>query len=490
VTLKDTVVESENESTSPKLNQTKNSSDRNDHLYKKGFIFVLAIFVISRIIYWQVGIRFDPTPVFWFWQYLDPYLLRHNLLQSVFYQHTQPPLLNLFIGFVMKSFPGHEIFFLNIFFVLCGLSICITMFFLFRRLRVHPVIGLGLTVMFLISPSSILYENWLYSTYPVMTLLCLSCFFLHRFLTDSERSGIIFFSLLALIVLTRSTYQVLWFLLITAGMLHLCKNIRKNIIRAAIFPFIVLLLLCTKNFMVFGNFSTTSWLGMGLFRVAVLKVPEELKLQLIQQHQLSEVANHFPYSVVQTYPVALRTVALTNVAVLDQKVKTTGFNNYNHSSYVLLSRFYLKDAKYLISHYPGYYLRGFLSSIEVFLRSSSDYSFLRVNSSRIQLWNNLFDRIFYLKLAETFNGVCLVIAVGIPCVIAYCLFALRRKSVLPDSHQNMILFLFFNVLYVFVTANAFEYSENNRYRFEIDPFLLLLVGVFLTEMKELVHRRI
>ena len=45
-----------------------------------------------------------------------------------------------------------------------------------------------------------------------------------------------------------------------------------------------------------------------------------------------------------------------------------------------------------------------------------------------------------------------------------------------------VLFLCFNIIYVALVGNCFEVGENNRFRFEIDPFLLILLGLFLTDV--------
>jgi hypothetical protein len=54
-----------------------------------------AFFAAARGAYYLWGIRFDGTPLLWFWQYLDPRLLKGKLLESVFYMHSQPPLFNV-----------------------------------------------------------------------------------------------------------------------------------------------------------------------------------------------------------------------------------------------------------------------------------------------------------------------------------------------------------------------------------------------------------
>ena len=64
-------------------------------------MWLIAAFVISHIVYYAMGVRFDETSPLTFAQYLDEALLKHNLLESLLYLHSQPPLFNLFLGIVL-----------------------------------------------------------------------------------------------------------------------------------------------------------------------------------------------------------------------------------------------------------------------------------------------------------------------------------------------------------------------------------------------------
>lgn len=70
-----------------------------------GEVFLLAIFLVSRLLYYWAGIRFDARPLTSFFQILDLELLRHRLLETIFYLHVQPPAFNLLIGVLLKIFP-------------------------------------------------------------------------------------------------------------------------------------------------------------------------------------------------------------------------------------------------------------------------------------------------------------------------------------------------------------------------------------------------
>ena len=74
-------------------------------LLRSPYTFLLALFAISRTAYYLLGVRFDARGLTVLFQLLDPELLRHNLLQSLFYLHMQPPGYNLFVGVILKLFP-------------------------------------------------------------------------------------------------------------------------------------------------------------------------------------------------------------------------------------------------------------------------------------------------------------------------------------------------------------------------------------------------
>src|ERR1043165_4049440 len=81
---------------------------------------LLAVFAISRWAAYAAGMRFDVSGVNWFWQLLDPALLKERLFESILYLHGQPPAFNLLLGLSLKAFPVHYAAFLHILFALSG----------------------------------------------------------------------------------------------------------------------------------------------------------------------------------------------------------------------------------------------------------------------------------------------------------------------------------------------------------------------------------
>ena len=57
---------------------------------------IVSAFAISRIIATSAGLRFR-VPLD-FHQFLDTNILSSHLLQSIYYLHSQPPILNMALG--------------------------------------------------------------------------------------------------------------------------------------------------------------------------------------------------------------------------------------------------------------------------------------------------------------------------------------------------------------------------------------------------------
>ncbi|HEV7501472.1 MAG TPA: hypothetical protein VGQ33_15765, partial [Vicinamibacteria bacterium] len=122
------------------------------------------MFVVSRALYAFAGVRFNDGPLEVYWQYLDPFLLRTRLGESLLYLHSQPPLFNLFLGLALKTGDEHAVFVPT--FLALGLIVYAGSFLLLRRLGVSAWIAFGLATWMATSPSFVAYESWLFYSLP------------------------------------------------------------------------------------------------------------------------------------------------------------------------------------------------------------------------------------------------------------------------------------------------------------------------------------
>jgi len=441
-------------------------------------LLLLLVFAVSRCIYFLIGVRFDANPLLWFWHYIDPYLLQNDLWQSIYYLHIQPPLFNLWLGLSLKLVPSHLVLIFQTTYLLIGILFCVCLFLTLQQFGVSSPISFCLVSIFMISPSTVLYENWLNYTYPVAFLVCLSTLALVKFISTKRKSyAFCFFLVMCVLIMTRSLYQPVWYVLIAGGLILTNKALRKPIALCSVIPFLPVLLLLTKNYLVFGEFSSSSWLGMGMFRVATHTMTTETKEELIRQGSLSELSLIRSYSTIPAYRQFLGRVPQTDIPALDQQNKTTGFTNYNYLGYLNISRLYLQEALSILRNHPRYYFEGLRASLLIYLRSSADFQLSRYNYGKIEFFSAQFDRFVYWKLPDRLGGVCLLVVVLGPLLLLFSILDLRKLPISPA-----VIFIWFTVIYITFVANAFELSENNRYRYEIDSLLLILLGLFVQNM--------
>ena len=62
-----------------------------------------VVFAAVHAAYYAAGIRFDRDTLIEVMHFLDPELLRTHLLESLWYLHIQPPLMNLLAGKIGRA---------------------------------------------------------------------------------------------------------------------------------------------------------------------------------------------------------------------------------------------------------------------------------------------------------------------------------------------------------------------------------------------------
>ena len=466
-------------------------------------------FALSRLAFFGAGVRFDATTLTYFWQYIDPPLLRTDLWRSLLYHHAQPPLFNLYLGTVLGLAPeGPE----TLFWVAqmgVGLALLWGIAGLLGALGVGRWASAACALAFAISPSAILYENWLFYTQPVAALLLASAVALHRLVARGYRTvdALAFFSLLALLVLTRSLFHVAWMTLVLAAVAWRSGPRRRPVLLGAALPFAAVLAVHLKNLWLFGTFATSSWLGMNLARITVEPQPPELLVSKVAAGELSDVTLVRPFSPLSQYPPALRApdarlrAASVDHPVLTARRKAGGDVNFNHLAYVSIARAYRGAALAVVRESPRPYLRKMLDGWLFFCASPSVYWFFEENYHRIKgyedTWNiavygtlpeRLADRLFddpdevpeerRHRTRALRNAGWLSVALAV-----WALARATRRGFRGLREENgdparawTLLYVSSAVVYVALLANSIEYLENNRFRFLIEPLLWCLVA--------------
>jgi len=330
----------------------------------------------------------------WMWQIVDVDLLKTHLTQSIFYLHSEPPLLNLSLGVVLKVTADqiHAKQLLLDCFRLMGLFLVLITFQLMLDLGVPIAIALVLTLLFEFNPGTLMLENWFYTTYPTEVFLCAAAFFLNRFLSQGKSFyGVSFLVCTALPIFINSSFQPLWFIGVVAFSYYFVRERMRKILPATLVVLGLIAGLLIKNAMIFGVATTSSWLGMNLTRMTTSQIPEHERQQEIHAGELSEFAAIPEFSDLEAYPMVMSKP--TGIPVLDERLKANGDINFNNISYVEISRRYLRDALRSLIHHPGLYFRSMLRGSGCYLGALKDQDLFLRNTVRLGAWNYAYDLI-------------------------------------------------------------------------------------------------
>jgi hypothetical protein len=341
-------------------------------------------------------------------------------------------------------------------------------------------------------------------------MLALSALYLHRFLQRQDLlNAYIFFLLLAAIVLTRSVFHLVWFLFY-AFVILLYQ--RQNLLKLAppvILAFALIFSWYAKNLYLFGSFSSSSFFGMSLSKLTTFGLPEAERKALVQAGKLSQLALIEPFSGLDKYASVLPTLPKTNIPVLDRQMKDGPPKSWNYNSveYLHLSKQYLTDALRALVYRPQAYILSVLRAYVIFFRPAGNYPHLAENLRKIEPINRFYTLIFLGQFIDTSRDLgsekmreysakdtvraifktCLFLALGFLIVVVYgfhlAVKALSRKPV-DYPFALTLVYLCTNILYVMVVGNCFEVGENFRFRFMVDPFLIVLLGIFLTSIQK------
>lgn len=448
------------------------------------FATIALVFAASRIAAYAAGVRFDASPLTWYWQYIDPPLLQARLLESVFYSHAQPPLFNLLLGVTLKLSGGAFGALMHAQFLVMGLMAAFGLFLLLAGLRVPARASVALTCVFTVLPATIVYENWLFYEYLTMTLLVWMAVALHHFVARaSTAAGLAFFALAAAAIFTRSIFQLVWLVPIVAGLMAIVRP--RLVLRCAAVPLLMVALLYAKNALLFGAPVTSSWLGMNLARGTVAHLDAPVRQVLVVNGALHPVAEIPPFSPLDAYAGVVPLPAESGVAVLDRAVKSGGSPNYHAKGYVPVSRHYLDAALWMIRHEPGPYLNVVRGAVMLFFNPSADHAPVDQNRQQIRAYDDIVTRAVYLRtpylLRLGLGILAAYVLAGVYALVVMGQLVTARRTATPEACT--VLFMGFTCLYVFLVSTLLEAGENQRMRFVLDPLALALVASGVTYVR-------
>jgi hypothetical protein len=472
---------------------------------------VAILYAASHVLYGILGVRFDAGTFPHYMQFIDQNLLSDRLIESLWYYHANPPLLNLFVGIGLKLFGAAATGFFSLAFHVLGVAAALSVYALTLALSRSSIAAALATGLMVFSPSFVLYENWLMYSFPAAGLLVLSAAALHRYVaTRSTRWAVGFFSLLAALLLTRSLFHLAWLVMVALLLTAALWPWRRQVLLAAAVPILVVALWYGKNYYLFGTFSSSTWFGLGFSNISTLAVTRAELEPLIERGELSQFALISRYHEMDRLFTSQQ-LEPTGIAVLDQVRKSSGEYNFNNQQLLAINRYYTADGIKVVQHFPASYVIGLIISNRLFFSPSNmNLYFDAGNRAAVRPMEAVFNPLLYGVSARPgviqqphfgFTGQSfLEVNTSLPLFVAWWLllaygYSQARRAFLggqPDDRPRAIVigFIVFTMLYIYGVGTAFELAENYRYRWVVEPITFVLAATALTHLVRIVRVRL
>ncbi|MCU1454750.1 MAG: hypothetical protein JWN46_2896 [Acidimicrobiales bacterium] len=453
---------------------------------------VVAGFVVSRLAYAAAGVRFRWAHAIAYWQFVDRPILRDHLVQSLWYDHLQPPGLNLLWGLGLKASYDHPERLLWPIFLAVGLATGVVLHRLLVELGIGPRAAAAVALAWVVSPTAVLVESYLnYTPIEILCVLLIAWLLALVVRAGRGRDLAALFATAGVLALTRTLFHLVWVVALLALVLAVRRDRWRVVLASAAVPLLLVVGWYAKNLVLFGDFGPSTWLGVNLSRVTVAQLTPAERARLVADGTLSPYAAYPAFTGLEEMhqPGRLRSTPGRGVALLDLRRTSVGFANLHQRDYLEVNRRTLDDALWVVRHRPGTYVRGMSRSWSVTFTAPSAWFGYGVNrdqvrgpvavervllgaaadppgfdSPRLGRWQPA-DEQWVVILAY------LLAVVGIPVVL------FRRRAWRHRARGDAVVaYLWATTVFVLVATTALELGENNRFRSVVDPVVLVLVS--------------
>lgn len=461
--------------------------------------------VVRAILLGPVGLRMDLRFLTFAPHLPDLGLLQDRLVETLWYTHTQPPLYAGFVGVLLKLSPFPD----GATFLVAHLVLGATLVVLLRRLA--EALGLGRTATFvglaLIVTNPALVAIELVASYDLPTIVLLAALALRtaRYVASGSAPDLAWVTGLAgAVVLTRTVFHPVWFVLVAAGVLALRRPsappARVAVLVGA--PLVVILALVAKNQVLYGEPTLTTFAGPSLAKIAGSAASPAEREALRADGTVSELFGRPVFWGWETYADAMPPCQRErpDVPVLAEPTRPVGgYPNMNDECMLAVYRTQTDDALAFVRAEPRRFAAAQLGGTQLFFEPSLPIIFT-TNAEDLDplddLWAaTLFPRVQLQPVTRTEFGELRVLDAGgidlVPTVVVLDLLAIalggraavrlarrRARSGGTRARTELGAWAAVGLTCAWVTAvgSLLEINENARYRQLIEPFLLLVLA--------------
>jgi hypothetical protein len=478
--------------------------------FNKNIFLIVSLFILSRFIYlYFFKISFDISTADYYWQFFPKYIFIENFFTSLFYNFYQPPLLNFIYGLLLNLTSDYSLYIQSLYLI----SALISFIFFYKilvELKFNNNFSCFLTCIFMIWPTTLLYENHFYKEHLVMFFLTSSVYFSLKIIKyPFQNVNYFFFSFfIVLLSLTRETFSIFWIYIFFLLLLIITKQYKKLIFFFLIINFFILPFYL-KNFFLYKNFSINlvPWENLSQKIDFVKEMKDPNRHKLLKNFFFKNEINfeNFEKSMSIIYYVPLNSSPNEYNKYLNYNYK------YNHAllrSNSFFNEIYLKveehrknDLLKTLIYHPGLiFISTTNAFIRHFFRSSDTFSFVKNNADKIPILikishcakitlacvfefnldlkvaNDLnysthlgdkFDETQYLyKIKSSLNDINFILIFLYSSLFFYLFKNILKKNKQPIDY--LINFWFISFLFIFFILIIFEDGEIPRHRYPFD----------------------
>lgn len=431
--------------------------------------------------------------------------LRHDYLETFLHLHSQPPLFSAFgialnvifgEGYADASFVIH---------VLLGMIMCSMAYVIMWQLLPNKIVALFASLALALHPALFLYEAFAHYTLLAAFLVLTAGFCLALYQRKAQHRYLACFALsLNLLILTRSVYHIAILIPILSLVYLLAQRNRKRIMVGCLLISLLAFGWYGKNLLLYGSFSTSTWLGMSLWRIARADYDADELVELYHDDVLNSRSIIWSITFLSPAEYGLDPAAASDIVMLSG-------NNANNLAYIDLNLRYLDNALKLMRHDLGRYIRGVLQAYGRYACPSGTWSNLRKNidamsASHHALSNQLIHMQGVAQQLERDLGqtgeraracsnlyfIIPLLAIALPLyALALCRFRLSRWRGLL-RRESLLLYLWGAVAYSALATSLLEIGDNARFKFMSEfPLwiLIVIVGFRLASWLQLAWQR-
>ena len=467
------------------------------------YVAVTLVYAASRLVY-RFGLRvpFDYSPVYTFVQYLDPWFVEHDFWRSLLYLHQQAPLQNLLTGGCIRVFGTPAAFVvLDSIYVALGLATILGMLHSMLRLGAARAIAAVFTAIYAASPVTVFYQSWLFYHAPVVALLTLSLVALLRYYRiGAFGAGLLFYGLFATASLFYAMLNPLLLVAVTLVLLvrppssdPRCKSPRARMLLALCIPLCVLGLDKAKTQVLVGHSQGGELLWVNLAVKTFYEMRPTDRDELVGRGLIPIVPQPAFLSIApSTYGALQIPHRSTGIPLLDMESTPDGELNPHSLEIVLIAeKYYKEEAIALLRLASDAYWRSVLRALtRDYFSSPLDYDPTIASANRDQL--RVLDRKVEALLLADRDGTQRLLWIALPAILLYGIYRVLGARAWLESERSTVAAiscLLVVITYVTLVTTFVSDGDFSRYRFNVDPFYVILFGLMTTDLVRVVAGR-